>query len=309
MERFNYKFGKLYQPAFDAVPADLRYTLFGADYIRLVGKQGGELYVTRHGWACIDSILPGAWFMDDRFRKVGRALAGATGAVYRVPVAHRARSNFALVVKFSRAGQDVGGTLLDSGGHLDDVELEQIDQAQFLSPFEEFGNVSRLRAMAKSAIPTKQPLAIYSPPTRYLDWQLGRKSYMLWRMNRLLEQAQQDVPEHRRIKYDWERLYILLYRWIDGIDAEAAARQGLITWERSTELGLEARYRMRQLGWMVCDHKPRHVIIRRPHGRPGFLTRGNRIKWALIDYELLVPIDAPLPAEAPAPQPAEQPTA
>jgi hypothetical protein len=307
VERFNYTFGKTYQPSFDAVPADLRYTLFGVDYVRLVGKQGGEMYVTRRGWDCIDSIMPGAWFVDDRFRKVGRALAGATGAVYRVPVAHPARNNFALVVKFSRAAQDIGATLLDSGGHLDHREQELIDQAQFLSPFEEFGNLSQLRAMAKSTIPTKHPLAIYSPPTRYLDWQLGRKSYMLWRMNRVLEQAQQHVPEHRRIKYDWERLYILLYRWIDGIDAEAAARQGLITWEQSTELGHESRHRMRELGWMVCDHKPRHVIIRQPQGGPGFLTRGGRIKWAIIDYELLVPIEAPQPAQAPVSQPAEQP--
>lgn len=290
MERFDYKFGRVYQLAFDAVPAAHRYTLFGVDYVRILGKQGGELYVTRHGWNCIESILPGAWFVDDRFRKVGRALAGATGAVYRVPVTHQARGRFALVVKFSRAAQDIGATLVDRGAHLDAQELEQVDQAQFLSPFEEFGNVMRLRAMAESAIPSGHPLAIYSPPTRYLDWQLGRKSYLRWRMNRALEQSQQDAPEDRQIQYDWERLYILLYRWIDGIDAEAAMKTGLITKERMIDLSQEARFRLRQLGWMVCDHKPRHVIIRQTRGKPGLLTRQGHIKWALIDYELLVPV-------------------
>jgi hypothetical protein len=262
----------------------------GVDYLRVAGKQGGELFVTRHGWACVESILPRAWFVDDRFKKVGRALAGATGAVYRVPVDHKARPNFALVVKFSRAAQDIQVTILDRGAHLDALEYERIETAQFLSPFEEFGNLVKLRTAAGSAMRTKQPLAIYSPPTRYADWQLGRHSHLCSRMNRALLASQADVPEERRIAYDWERLYILLYRWIDGLDAEVAAQTGLITKDTMVALGQEARERLRAFGWMVCDHKPRHVILRPlPRGH-GVLRRGERLPWALIDYELLVPI-------------------
>ncbi|MEO1090959.1 MAG: hypothetical protein AAFX81_10025 [Pseudomonadota bacterium] len=290
MEQFDYKFRRAYQPSFDKVPGEQRFNLFGVDYVRMIGKQGGELFVTKHGWACIDSILPGAWFVDDRFRKAGRALAGATGAVYRVPVAHKAQPNFALVAKFSRAAQDISVTVIDGGDHLDAEERERIDRAEFLSPFAEFGNLTQLRAAARSAIPTKHPLAIYSPPTRYSEWQLGRKSHVCYQMNRALEASQAGVEERRRVKYDWERIYILLYRWIDGIDAEAAAQAGTISNERMKSLGQEARVAMRQLGWMVCDHKPRHVIIRQmPNGR-GMLGRGQQTKWALIDYELLVTI-------------------
>ena len=290
MEQFNYKFGKLYQPPFDDVPASQRFTLFGVDYVRMFGKQGGQLFVTRHGWGCVESVLPAAWFVGGRFKKVGRALAGATGAVYRVPVVHRARDDFALVVKFSRAAQDIRVTVLDQGAHLNAEELERIERAEFLSPFEEFGNLTRLRTAAKSEIPTKHPLAIYSPPTRYADWELGRKPHVCTRMGRALEASQRDVPEDRRVTYDWERLYILLYRWIDGIDAEAAMAAGAISKDRMIELGQEARLRMRQHGWMVCDHKPRHVIIRQTRRQTGLLHRDQQIKWALIDYELLVPL-------------------
>ncbi|MFP4125175.1 MAG: hypothetical protein ACLFU0_00800 [Alphaproteobacteria bacterium] len=290
MEQFDTAFGKLRRPAFDQVPAAHRHRLMGVDYARIAGKQGGELYVTRHGWACLDSVLPRAWFVDDRFKKVGRALAGATGAVYRVPVDHHAREDFALVVKFSRAAQDIRVTILDQSAHLDALEHERIEAAAFLSPFEEFANLVKLRMAAGSAVRTELPLAIYSPPTRYADWQLGRHSHLCSRMNRALAAAQADVPEQHRVTYDWERLYILLYRWIDGVDAEVAAQTGLITKETMVALGQEARARLRALGWMVCDHKPRHVIVRPSRRGHGPVRRGDRIPWALIDYELLVPV-------------------
>ena len=290
MEQFNTTFGKLRRPGFDQVPPAHRYNLMGVDYTRLAGKQGGELFVTRPGWACLDSVLPRSWFVDDRFKKVGRALAGATGAVYRVPVDHQARSDFALVVKFSRAAQDIQVTILDHGAHLDAVELEQIECAAFLSPFEEFANLVKLRTAAGRTVRTKLPLAIYSPPTRYADWQLGRHPHLCSRMSRALVASQADVPEERRITYDWERLYILLYRWIDGVDAEVAAQTGLITKDAMVALGQEARERMRALGWMVCDHKPRHVIVRPSRHGGGPLRRRGQIPWALIDYELLVPV-------------------
>ncbi len=290
MEQFDYRFNRVLHRPFDRVPAHDRFTVFGVDYVRVTGRQGGTLYVTRHGWSCLESVLPKAWFDDDRFKKVGRALAGATGAVYRVPVEHRANENYALVVKFSRAAQDISVTLIDRGDHLTSEERERIEQAEFLSPFAEFGNISKLRTAARSAILAKQPLAIYSPPTRYLDWQLGRKSALCTRMDRAMEASQQDAPEDHRIHYDWERLYILLYRWVDGIDAEAAAQAGQISMDQMIDLGQEARLAMRRFGWMVCDHKPRHVILRNCRNSKDLLRRRHRIKWALIDYELLVPL-------------------
>jgi hypothetical protein len=290
LEQYDYRLHRGYQPAFDQVPREHRHRLFGVDYVHIKGRQGGDLFVTRHGWGCVESVLPQAWFVDDRFCKVGRALAGATGAVYRVPVPHRACPDYALVVKFSRAAQDIRVTIVDAGPHLDAKEQEQIEQAEFLSPFEEFGNLCRLRAQAGSEVLTAQPLAIYSPPTRYLDWQLGRKSYICYGMSAKLLASQKDVPEERRVAYDWERLYVLLYRWVDGIDAEAAMLGGAISRGEMVRLGQDARATLRRHGWMACDHKPRHVILRPVRKGNGFLLRNAVVKWALIDYELLVPL-------------------
>lgn len=289
MERFDFTFLRTEQPPFDEVPAMHRHRLMGVDYVRLRGLHGGELFVTRLGWRGIESVLPRTWFVGDKFCHVGRALAGATGAVYRVPVPHRAGAPMALVVKFSRAAQDAPVAVLEEGLDLDRQESELVAGAEFLSPFAEFGAIHRLRADAGPAILTKTPLAIYSPPMRYQAWELGRKQYIAHRMSRELLDSQSGVPESRKVSYDWERLYILLYHWIDGIDAEEAERRGVITKETMVALGREARRTLRRFGWMVCDHKPRHVIIRQlPDG--GVLRRGGKIVWGLIDYELLLPI-------------------
>lgn len=261
----------------------------GVDYVRLRGLHGGELFVTRLGWSGVESVLPRNWFVGEKFCKVGRELAGATGSVYRVPVPHRSGSPAALVVKFSRAAQDVPVAVLDDGLQLDSQERQVVAGAQFLAPFAEFGAVHRLRAAAGSSVRIKQPLAIYSPPMRYQKWELGRKTYLTSQMNRELAESQTGVPEERRVTYDWERLYILLYGWIDGIDAEEAARRGMIGQETMKALGRQARTTLRRHGWMVSDHKPRHVIVRpRPDG--SLLRRHGEIVWALIDYELLTPV-------------------
>lgn len=289
MERFDYTFQRKSQPLFDEVPACYRHHLMGVDYVRLQGLQGGELFVTRQGWSGIASVLPEVWFVGEKFCKIGRELAGATGSVYRVPVPHRAGYPAALVVKFSRAAQDVPVAVLDDGLQLDQQERQVVAGAQFLAPFAEFGVVHRLRSAAGSSVRMKQPLAIYSPPMRYQKWELGRKVYLTSQMNRELSDSQEGVPEECKVTYDWGRLYILLYRWIDGIDAEEAVRRGMIGQDTMKALGRQARATLRRHGWMVSDHKPRHVIVRpRPDG--SLLRRNGDIVWALIDYELLTPV-------------------
>lgn len=39
-------------------------------------------------------------------------------------------------------------------------------------------------------VPTKVPLAIYSPATHYLDWQLGRIDHRRWWYDRVLAKNQ-----------------------------------------------------------------------------------------------------------------------
>jgi hypothetical protein len=47
---------------------------------------------------------------------------------------------------------------------------------------------------------------------------------------------------------------------------------------------------LRNLGWVVLDHKPRHLIIRPSSGRP--LMRNGSPVLGLVDYELLFPTSA-----------------
>ena len=254
MEFFDYKLNKGRKLPFDQVPEAHRCRAFGVEYIRLAGAQTGDLFVTREGWGAIESVMPSQWFTGKAFSKVGRALAGATGSVYRVPVEHRLRRDFELVVKFSRAAQDIGITVIEDGLDLDELERSRIERAEFLSPFEEFGNLHQLRRTAGHLIRTKQALAIYSPPTRYLDWQLGRKPCLCQSMSADLDRSQEDLPPDRRITYDWERCYILLYGWIRGFDAEFGMLQGVVSEREMTSVTRNARSVLRRFGWMVCDH-------------------------------------------------------
>ncbi|WP_462321235.1 hypothetical protein [Halochromatium sp.] len=328
MEQFDFRRHRHQPRSFDAAPPTLRRHVLGVDYLHLRGKQSGDLVVTRHGWPVLESIVPSQRFFGDRLRKVGRHLAGATGAVYRVPVAHPARSTFALVVKFSRFAQEALISIPPSEP-MDWAERDRIAVSEFLSPFEEFANLERLRASAGMRIPTKAPLAIYSPATRYLDWQLGRIDHRRWWYDRVLAEDQAEQPGGSRVAYDWERMYVLIYRWIDGIDAETACQQGSLTDTELRTLCQEARQTLRDHGWDVLDHKARHVIVRpqrtsgadaglrsapaltpeaEPESQlssmsesecehpstPGRLVcrHGHRL-WALVDYELLVPYPAP----------------
>jgi hypothetical protein len=294
LERFETRVHRAHHRAFDAAPPALRRRVFGVDYLQLRGKQSGDLFVTRHGWPVLESILPSQWFVGERLRKIGRALFGATGAVYRVPVPHPVRPQFALVVKFSRFAQEALVSIAP-GEITDWAERDRIAASEFLSPFEEFANLERLRARARSRIPTKAPLAIYCPATRYLDWQLGRRTHRRWWYDRVLREDQEQMAEENRVRYEWERMYILLYRWIDGMDAEAAYQQGYLTDTSLADLTGDARQALRGHGWDVLDHKPRHIIVRAATEPDRLLERAGRPVWALVDYELLMPYPATVP--------------
>ena len=132
------------------------------------------------------------------------------------------------------------------------------------------------------------PLAIYCPPARYLDWQLGREGYLKAIHSRRLLESQAGLPPEARMDYEWERQYILIYRWLGGTDVEQAVDKGVIAESQMVALGREARTRMEAYGWEVMDHKPRHVIIRlRKNGQ--LARRNGNLIWGLVDYELLYP--------------------
>lgn len=279
---------------FDEAPTACRRRAFGVDYIAIRGLQGGEFYFTRAGWAMKEALLPRIWYDNDRFCRVGRSLEKATGQVYLVPVPHPARGKVGVVVKFCRFGQDVGCTNIENG--LFPPALDAfVAGAEFSGPFEEFGQLAALRGYRSpdgERFRTKIPLGIYCPPKRYAPWQLGRPGSGHWRYDLSLAESQEGIPQGRRLVHHWDRLYVLLYRWIDGIDLEEAARHGAVT-----EAGLRTvthgiADELLTAGFSVLDHKGRHVIVR-PDRRTGrLLTRRGRLVYSLIDYELLVRVPA-----------------
>lgn len=280
----------------DCLPKSWRRRVFGVEYVCIDGLKGGELYLTRHGWAVNQSLLPKLWHDNQRFRTAGRAMQGATGSVYCVPVPHKVRSDYKLIVKFSRFAQHAGVTAAESG--LDDLwPLDQLEGAEFLSPFEEIGALAQLRRGQNGAprIATKIPLGIYCPATRYAQWELGRESARRWRYDLELARDQDATTGGEAVQYAWDRLYALLYQYVEGIDAEQAFSHGLIDEATMVALARTAARDLRANGWAVLDHKPRHVILRTMSDGRLVRRRDGRPYYALIDYELLVPLKAAAP--------------
>lgn len=280
MEAFETGFGRGIHPPFEAVRASNKRCVFGVDYAHFRGHQNGDLFVTRWGWPILESLFPKNWFVGEPFTKTGRVLAGSTGAVFRVEIPHPARGQVAVVVKFSRVAQEMRLPLTGSA--------PGCEPAAFLSPFEEFGRLSKLKSVARLTLPTKAPLAIYSPPTRYLSSQLHRLPELCQQHSQRLEadQAGQAAP----VRYDWERLYILLYRWMDGLQAEEAVERGWLTESAARKLCEEVGQQLEKWGWRVLDHRPRHLILR-PCPQTGRLRqRRGRPLCGMVDYELLYPL-------------------
>lgn len=292
MEHYRLSLHRGRRPAFDEAPAACRRRAFGVDYLAIRGMQGGELYFTRAGWARAPSLLPRVWFDNERFRRIGKALQKATGSVYLVPVPHPARGRVGVVVKFCRFGQDVGCTRIEPGLLPAEV-APHVAGAEFAGPFEEFGLLARLRACRGphgERFRTKIPLAIYCPPTRYVPWRLGRDQSRCWRHDRALTDGQEPGPSDRRIVHHWDRIYVLLYQWIEGIDLEEAGVNNLLTEEEVGAFTVQAARDLLTAGFAVMDHKARHIIVRPDPATGRLIHHVGRIAYSLIDYELLMPV-------------------
>ena len=76
---------------------------------------------------------------------------------------------------------------------------------------------------------------------------------------------------------------------MDGTDLEHAHSAGLVSKSQMIEWTHRAADQLLDLGWMVLDHKPRHLIVRPKHNRRTILQRHDQPVPDLVDYELLVP--------------------
>jgi len=250
-------------------------SLLGVDYARLKTEDGGDLYLTRFGLPLREHLLPENWYEAKWFAERRIPLEG-TSTIYRLPTRPVRGRSLELVVRFSRMGQEIPlGTEFIS----DNV------QAEFNTPFEELALVTALRtAHCGSTRPrmfTHKPLAIYEPAMQLQDWQTGRRESKMAAKR----------ARHPEVKLDNSRLYILIYGWIDGMNAVQAARalgmakKSVRGFLRDTTVA--AIHDLSRQGFRVLDIKAEHIILRIRRDGSLLRRRSGELAYALVDYELL----------------------
>ncbi len=249
-------------------------SLIGVDYLRLKTRDGGDLYLTRFGMPFRDHLAPENWYAPDWFNEQRVRLAG-TSVIYRLPTRPVHGISLNLVLRFSRVGEEVP---------LDPLTLSENIETEFNSPFEEIALVMELRVAsiraARPRIFTKKPLAIYAPSEKLRDWQTGRKESKM-----AAKQAR-----HPEVKLDMLQQYVLLYGWIEGLDAvqtvQALGITGDVAEKFLSQITLGAIRDLEKHGFRMLDIKPEHIVLRiRPDG--SLLRRNGNLSYALLDYELL----------------------
>ncbi len=277
-----------YRCRFEDLDPSLVVNAFGVDYGHLALPDGGDLYVTRRGWPFLRQLLPERWHTDRRYATEGRRLPGSTGTVYHVVTPHPSGHSLNTVVKFSRVAQHVPIVIDDTLP--EGVSSADFSDARFNSPMEEFGLVEELRSRASDPahprIITQRPLAIYAPEERCAKWQLGRSVSQFGALSRLLVADQEDAV--KAIELDIRRIYVLVYGWIDGWDAEQWLDAGAIGDEEFHSFAERVSIELRERGFRVLDHKPKHFILRKSRKTGKLLRdRQGQLIYGLVDFELL----------------------
>jgi hypothetical protein len=250
-------------------------SLLGVEYARLKTQDQGDLYLTRFGLPLRAHLVPENWYAPDWFAKRRVRLEG-TSMIYRLPTRPVRGHALDLVVRFSRLGQEIplGTQFLSDNVH-----------AEFNSPFEEFALAMALRdAHRGTSLPrmfTKKPLAIYVPATKLQDWQTGR----------LESKMAAKRARHPEVKLEKSRLYILLYGWIDGLNAVQAAHalgmSGTATRKFLRDVTLRVIHDLSSHSFRVLDIKPEHVVVRIKPDSSLLRRPSGDLAYALVDYELL----------------------
>lgn len=245
----------------------------GMDYLHLKCLNGGDLYVTKHGLPLIEQLKPENWYENKWFQANREKLKG-TSTVYRVVSRKINGKSVELIVKWSRVGQHVP---------LETKVIEDVLGAEFNSPFEEFSLVEELRRNVFSQevneinMSLQKPLGIYVPPDRLQLWQTGRSK----------QKIKSKLAQHPGVELDVLRQYILIYKWVRGVDAvEAFAEAGLPN-SRLFQFTETVTTDLRKNGFRVLDNKPAHFIVRLRPDKTVLKDKKGVYPFALVDFELL----------------------
>ncbi|MFC1808957.1 hypothetical protein ACFL3D_02390 [Candidatus Omnitrophota bacterium] len=239
-------------------------------HIRLIDNS--DLYVTSYGLPFLKHLYPDQYFTDKEWFRANAIRLSGTSCVYKVTSKEVDGKSKDLVIKWNRMGQDIPGATAG----------EDLDNARFNSPFEEFSLVKELRLTMYelSVIPhiVQKPLAIYVPAEKSELDRMGRREYEMKKI----------VAEHTEIAIDMNRSYAVIYEWIKGFDAAEACKKGIIDESVMQTLTIKANDNMREMGYFVRDNKPQHIIVRKNNDTSNrLLKRDDRYLNAIVDFELL----------------------
>ena len=245
--------------------------ILNVNYAHKKYDNGDDLYVTEYGLPFFNLLDPNNFLIDKEwFRNNSMRLSGS-GTTYKVMTKRVDNRSRNIVIKYNRMGQEVPGA----------ERWQELGNAEFNSPFEEFSLVMELKH-TKNETPgnviTQKPLAIYVPVKRIELERTGRIKYKL----------QSKLETHRRyVELDIFRAYVVIYEWINGIDAAHACDEEVIDEVLMMKLTSEVEEEMRLNGFVTRDNKPHHIIIR-PDKNGGLKKdRSGNVLRAVIDYELL----------------------
>ena len=263
-----------------------KLTAFGVQYTHFRTECGGDLWLTKYGLPLAQYLQPSQWYEGRYFVEHGSKLPGSTGTVYRVSPKD-ANGRCTIIAKFSRVGQEV--PLVIDPDFPDDLKDIDIAGARFNSPWEEFGLVKELRdggyGSHLTRLRTQRPLGIFAPPEKFDLWKLGRTDSRFSPHMYSLKRDQERYP--LAVELDIKRDYIVLYGWINGIDAVMARTMGLITEPELIEMTRTVVGELRDMGFRVLDNKPDHFIVRVDPDTGQLTRRNDRLVYALVDFELL----------------------
>ena len=223
----------------------------------------------------IEQLAPENWYAPGWFAERRVRLQG-TSTIYKVPTKPVRGLSLNLVVRFSRMAQEIP---------LAPAILNENTQAEFNSPFEEFGLLLQLRAAhlvgTGPRIFTKKPLAIYEPPEHLEAWQTGR----------LESKMAAKLARHPETELDIGRQYLVVYGWIKGLNALEATQVLRITGQPAEkflqDFTLRVIHDLEKHGFRVVDMKPEHIVVRILPDGSLLRQRTGDAAYALVDYELL----------------------
>lgn len=245
-------------------------SIFNVEYAHIKLPNDDDLFLTPFGLAALGEFDPIDFRSDSPWFKKNALRLDGTGCVYKVPTRARVGKVRDVIIKWNRMGEDVPGKR----------DYESLLHAEFNSPFEEMGLLKDLRDDLKNNqdhMLTQNPLAIYVPSERYQLWQTGRRKL---RMKTIID-------SHTEIELDMNRMYMMVFEWLEGVDAAQAFEQGLLNADQVKEVTMDAAKRLESIGYVVRDNKPNHIILKKDNRGHLMFNQTNNMLYGLIDYELL----------------------